>query len=438
VIAAPVSFASTDPSVFTVSAEGLVSAVSPGAAFLVATVSSAPTVRDTARVRVVAVTSVEFGVDSLSVLIGQAAQAVAAARAGADVVTAPVRYGSTDTLVITVDSSGSVTGLNPGSAFVVASLGDLRDSLVVVVPRYQSLVTGLPANGTPYGVAVSSQHVLAVTQFATDRVAFYRLPSLQGIGSVAVGDGPIDVAFSSGGQVAYVAGLTDTITVVDVPSLTVTARWPTGGVYPGKLLLSSDHATLFVGGYEDNGYATGHVIIMDAATGATRTDVTVNVAGPVNGLALSPDGSLLYAPTWEGTVAVINTAAGIVVRTDTLDENGSETLQGVALSPSGDEVYVASESMGLYVMSAGGALLATISALQAAPFDVVTTPDGAFLLVSGYCGSCAQRGRVVLIERQTRRVVRVMLLPQQPRRIAFDASRTAYVAAENGVVHVIR
>jgi uncharacterized protein YjdB len=133
----PVSWSSSNTSVATVSASGVVNAVSQGSAQIRATVegrtgTATLTVTSPAPAPVATVT-VTMG--SYSIAVGSTTPATATARdSSGNVLTGrPVTWRSSDTRVATVSSSGIVRGVGPGSAQITATVEGKSGSASVTV-----------------------------------------------------------------------------------------------------------------------------------------------------------------------------------------------------------------------------------------------------------------------------------------------------------------
>ncbi len=161
---AAVAWASSDASVATVDASGLVTAVANGSATITATSGSASasaTVRVDQEVNTVAVTRTEASLAALGDTVRLTAEALDAN--GQPVVGAEFSWGSSDSAVATVDASGLVTAVANGSATITATSGSVSGIASVVVAQEVSAVAVTPDTAT---VLVGDTLRLAAT--ATD------------------------------------------------------------------------------------------------------------------------------------------------------------------------------------------------------------------------------------------------------------------------------
>jgi YVTN family beta-propeller protein len=129
--------------------------------------------------------------------------------------------------------------------------------------------------------------------------------------------------------------------------------------------------------------ASGDVVYAVDTTSYTVDASTIVHEGPLDGpmrIAVTPDGSRLYVA--DATMLfVIDTASFGVVATITGD--GADML-GVAMTPDGGHAFVAASSSAqsiLVINTATDQVIHTIPNVDAQ--DLVVTPDGRFLLVTG-------------------------------------------------------
>ena len=144
---------SSDPSVATVDATGLVTAAANGAATVTATAGSAS---GTAAVTVAQeVTAVIVSPSTDTVLVTETVRLSAeAADANGHTASAEFAWASDDTRVAAVDQEGVVTGVSIGEAEITVTSGSLSDTAIVLVGRTVSVsLSSVPTNG---GVAVGA------------------------------------------------------------------------------------------------------------------------------------------------------------------------------------------------------------------------------------------------------------------------------------------
>src|SRR5881398_3048948 len=146
----PVSWGSSNTAVATVSAGGLVTGVTAGAATITAT-SEGQSGTATVTVSTVPVASVTVSPSTASVQVGQTVQLTATPKdaSGNPLSGRTVSWGSSNTAVATVTASGLVTGKAAGTATITAtSEGKSGPSTITVTPVPVASVTITPATAT--------------------------------------------------------------------------------------------------------------------------------------------------------------------------------------------------------------------------------------------------------------------------------------------------
>jgi cysteine-rich repeat protein len=228
--------------------------------------------------------------------------------------------------------------------------------------------------------------------------------------------GAQSLALSADGTSVYVAGAGDSAVAVfhrDALSGTLSfveeQRQATGGVQGlgGALavVVSQDGANVYAAGSSDNSIVA---FARDADTGAlayleTERNNVGNVVGigHVNGLAMSPDGTSLYAASsQDNDVVVFGRDAGtggltfVEAKRDHVDGvQGLSGAQVVALSPDGAHVYVAGgSSLAVFTRDAATGMLGFVEVEQngvggvtglAGATSLALSADGASLYVAG-------------------------------------------------------
>ena len=214
------SWESSNTSVATVDATGLVTGVAEGTATITA---SAGDVQATVEITVVSamqpVVSVEVSPSAETITLGGTLQLSAAAfdENGQAVSGAEFSWESSNASVATVDATGLVTGVAEGTATITASAGDVQG-------RAHIAVANPAANQAPEAVGTIPPRTMTAGQSATlDLSPFFSDPD---------GDALTYTAESSDGGVvtATVSGSTLTVTAVaaGTATLTVTAADPDG------------------------------------------------------------------------------------------------------------------------------------------------------------------------------------------------------------------
>lgn len=284
-------------------------------------------------------------------------------------------------------------------------------------------VTGL--NGRPFGVDISSNGEVFVTEQDANAVARLSLATLATSAPVGVGADPGDVVFSRDGRSAYVSNYYGgTIDVITVASGERTRTIPIDSTNAYRVALSPDDARLYVTSM--NGY------LYAVDVGGQSATSSVHLGDALQGIALTRNGGALFLSGRSGKVWRLD-ACTLAATDSTTIVAGS--LQDIALSPDESELYVAGENGFVDVLDP--ATLAPrrhypLSSLR--PFGMAVTSDGGQLYIAS-----AQTGVVAILDAGTGAVLQTLPVGGVPRRIAFDAAgTTAVVANEGNWVDLIR
>jgi YVTN family beta-propeller protein len=281
-----------------------------------------------------------------------------------------------------------------------------------------------PLSSRPYGAAVSRHDVVYITQLDNQRLSRIDLPRLGEIDSVEVGVVPTHVAFNRDGTRAYVANqFSQAVGVVDVATNTQVSSIPvSGSVFLG--VPNDSDTRLYVVTNTDSLYE------IDRGSGARLRRIALGGTG--QSMAWHPNGYLLYVSTFTGGSALeVDTRSMTVTRTFV---TGSKA-QAVVVTRDGSELFVADEDLGkVDVFSlATGERLTSID-VDGNPWGMAITPDQQQL----YVGLVFQ-GEVVVIDRESRAVVRRLDTGGSPRRIVFNQAGTiAVIPNEFGYVTYVR
>jgi uncharacterized protein YjdB len=129
-----ITWVSGAPTIVTVSPTGLVSAVAPGVALVLATIDGVSG-SATITVRRPEVATVTVSPDAPSLIVGQSQQLFASARdaAGTTLTDRVATWSSADETIAFVTSAGAVIGVRPGSAVITATVEGVRGTTVVTV-----------------------------------------------------------------------------------------------------------------------------------------------------------------------------------------------------------------------------------------------------------------------------------------------------------------
>ena len=165
--------------------------------------------------------------------------------------------------------------------------------------------------------------------------------------------------------------------------------------------------------------AGNNVSVVD--TNSHTNVATVSVPGSPTGLAVTPDGTLVYvACQGNGTVAVISTASNSVVASIPV---GNTPVQ-LAISPNGAQAYVVvrGQNQVAVIDTASKTVLSTIS-VGNRPVGVAFSPDGSRAYVPNLYG-----GTVSLISTATRSVINTFPAASGPSGVAVLPNGQVYVS----------
>ncbi len=219
-------------------------------------------------------------------------------------------------------------------------------------------------------------------------------------------------AFADGGapQLAYVAGTSQDISIIDIAQQSVVSSIAAAGD-PHTILLSVDGASLYV-----TEPTLGRVAVINVKTGKARC--TASLPGQPSLLALSLDGTTLYAAGQGDTsVRALNPAKCTVERTFVT----REPIYGLAVAASTaadatpntpNQIWIAGTTA-LTVFEATGNLLGT-APIAGGP-QHITIPGGFTAYVT------TSQGSVVAVDLATRAVFRTLLSGGQFGTMDYDA-----------------
>jgi YVTN family beta-propeller protein len=174
---------------------------------------------------------------------------------------------------------------------------------------------------------------------------------------------------------AYVTdAILDAVAVVETAANAVVARVPLGG-FPSGIVSSPEDGRVFVTIARRPEDDTGFIAILDPTSHTVVARIPVAEIGP-HSIVITPDGRRAYAPG-DDKVFVVDTAAKTVIATVPV---GSLAFgSGIAISPDGKHVYVASGSHTVSVLAThSNAVIATIQtpANLGAVMRITVAPDG--------------------------------------------------------------
>ena len=331
-------------------------------------------------------------------------------------------YQSSNSLVLSIDSSGLATALRGGSANIYAHGGGMVEgSLVVVIDS--NIAARTLRTGSPFGAAISPGGVAFVTLLFAGHVARTTLPAQTFNDSVPVGFIPTDVTFNNAGSRAYVANQgSQSISVIDVATNSALPTLIVSGD-PFKVFVPPGDSILWVATNRDSVYA------IRLATGGEIARIST-ASATANGFA-SRDTLLWVSTRAGGSVMEINTKTYALVRTITL----GGLPQDLVLSSDGQVLYVANEAGTVqFITLATGSFTSVTLPGGGGAFGMAQRSSNGLLYVTS-SGS----GQVHVVDPVTRNVVRTIVASGTPRRVAFNTSGSiGIVANEAGWIDFLK
>ncbi len=269
--------------------------------------------------------------------------------------------------------------------------------------------------GGPWGVDVSTNGVVYVTQLFSSQVAVSSISTQTISAEIGVGSIPTGVVFAPNGRTAYVTNQFDgALGVIDVASGVETATIPLpDGSNPFAVAVSPHGNQIFISSNQTS------VFVADAHTLAIVDAIPVGAAP--NAFALSPNGKHFFVSSFVGgTVTEFDIASHAVVRT----YSAGGAPQGLTTNKKGSELYVVNEGGFVTLFSiATGATLRTLP-LAAGGFGAAVTADDVHLYITE-----PAIGIVQVVNLQNRKMQGSINVGGEPRRIAFNSTGKVGVVA---------
>ncbi len=252
--------------------------------------------------------------------------------------------------------------------------GDNTLSVIDTVTDTVTATIPLPSGSTPIGIAVlpNGQKVY-VASFDAPQLTAISTATNTVADAATVGFADRAVAASPDGSTVYLDNADNTVSVIATANDSVLGSFAVGAG-SGGVVATPDGTRLYVSNFNDQ---TVTAIATPAGTVLATIKLT-NSDDSAYGIAASPDSSTIYVSLdAEGQVDVISTATNTVVGTIT----GLNGPAGLAVSPDGTRLYAATTS-GIAVMNtATRAVIDTVPAGNN-PFGISITPDGSKVYVA--------------------------------------------------------
>lgn len=240
--------------------------------------------------------------------------------------------------------------VSPDQAFAyVANAGDATVSVIDLATKTE--VTSVTVGATPWGVVITPDgSAVYVSNSGGTTVSVIETATNTVTATITVGVQPLDLGITPDGSTVYVSHFsTSPVSVIATTSNTVTGTVDMGGFTTADVVVTPDGASGYVTRWGNN----------DVAVFSTTTN-TITTAVPVTGpwgIAVSPDGSRVYAANFDSGVTFIETAGNTAIGSV---PTGS-SVRDIEFSMDGAFAYASNNSTG------------TVSVIQRATGTVFTT-----------------------------------------------------------------
>ena len=299
----------------------------------------------------------------------------------------------------------------------------------------------LPAAFSLLGLALPAQHDVYVANSGANTVSVLDTSSDSVAGTIVVGGGPMGVVVATDGRRAFVANRTPpSVSVIDTATRSVVATIPIA-INPYAMAITPNGARLFVTHSQP-----ALLTVIDTIANAVATTITPAATTP-NAIAMHPDGDRAYIATESGQLLVLDTRTGAVATT--LPAGRSF---GLALSPDGSRLYAVHDLACLVSVwdTATNALVTTIVLGPPAtdlPIGAAVSPDGSRLFVtipneirqSGTITAVFADATVLAIDTATNAILRSFFVGLRPMRalVRPDGARCYVTNSSSGSVSVV-
>lgn len=227
---------------------------------------------------------------------------------------------------------------NSGARAYVTNL--LSNSVSVIDTTTNNTVAVIPVSASPQKIAINPAGTrLYVTHLNRNTVTVIDTISNTVVTNVTIGFNPLGIAISPNGSRVYVANDDNTISVLDTAT-NVAVATIYGSVFPDAIAISPDGNRLFVGGSTARaGSMVSVMSVIDTTTNKTISTFDVPGFGGSWPVVISPNGERLYVGGVTGVIAVLDTRTGTVVSTIQVG-----TSSDLAVSPDGTRLYATSSA----------------------------------------------------------------------------------------------
>ncbi len=301
--------------------------------------------------------------------------------------------GSLRTILILAALSCPVASAHAQSLAYTANSCSNDVSVIDIGAR--AVTATVPLDGSPKGVGFSPDGAFVyIVDAGATRLWAIDTSSQEVVSTLVLGDdagtGNLQaIAVSPDGAFAYVPRAnTQTLAVIDLTSMTVAAVIPLTG-FPEGLVIDPTGAFAYVG----VGDQSVDVVDLSARERAATIDLGFSKLGPTD-LVVTPSGDTVFVATQNWYLKALDTETSVLI--DTLNSAGGDIF-GVAITPDGSRVYATEFfAPAVLVFDAETYAFITTIPLTSHPRDIAITPDGALALVPGVF-SISQTGNDVTV-----------------------------------------
>lgn len=318
-------------------------------------------------------------------------------------------------------------GISPDGAFLYAFQSSHLDT---ISSQTYGIVGSVLIGKYATGLAVSADGRRAyVPDVVSSTVAIVDIPNERLLKNASIAFLPAGLAVTPNGREVYVTN-SDSSTISAIDSVTDHLLGQTeAGARPRRAAVTPDSSRVYVANWLGN-----TISVIDARTMSKIHDVDVG-SSPYDAL-VSPDGHLCYVNISGEGVVFIDTATDKVVASLRYGPNGVVgDLSDLAVSPNGTLLYALDEQQGFAGIRIVDAHTATlIGGINVSPIDGASTmtmrPDGSKLYVTAYYAKTLD-----IVDVRSRSVEEMIKLPDPPEdAVASPDGRRLYLVLGTNVV----
>jgi YVTN family beta-propeller protein len=311
--------------------------------------------------------------------------------------------------VATVNATLGATGYN----VVTATSGSAGTSFTIETQLTADRLA--TTDGAGFGIARTSGGNVVVALIYYGRVETFLESSPATQHLIAVGGTPVVVAVDAAGTFAYVSNMGGWLDIIDLGTNTEVKQVPIADAHALAISPAGDRVYVTT--------TTGNVVAVSTATRQVVGQVPVP-NGPW-GIAFrsTATDSLMYVTSRDGgTVTAVDTKTMTVKQVFTIGGRP----HGLAISPDGQTLYAADNSLGrvVAISTASGAIVRTVSMPGA--FGIAISPDGSTLYVT------TDNARAAVIDASNLTVSKFYTLADEARQVVAEPDGTSALAANQG------